>query len=88
MLQASRKKAVADAESLAATKNRLERIVALQAIQEATRIAGQAGTLDFDSLEKQVRDLETQVDAELAFHEEMWKEDDLDSVLKSLGDTR
>jgi tetratricopeptide (TPR) repeat protein len=112
--EANKKKAAAEADSLASTKDRLGRIVALlshrehegrdrlqtlkslmieidakivalKAIQEATRIFGQADILDFDGIEKQVRDLEAQVDAELAFHEEMWRSDDLDSVLRDLG---
>ena len=110
----NRKKAFAEADSFAATKERLEKIVAmiqrreregrdrldilktllteidakgvaLKAIQEATRIAGQADVLDFDAIERQVRDLEAEVDAELAFHEEMWREDEIDSVLNSLS---
>lgn len=106
----NRKKALAEADCLSGTKDRLEKIVAmlhrreregrdrldalksllaeidakivaLQAIQQA----GQADTLNFDDLERQVRDLEAQVDAELAYHEEMWKEGDLDLILRGLG---
>lgn len=109
---ANRKKAAAEADSLSATKDRLERIVAMLSHKEhegrdrldtlkslmteidakmvaltAIQQAGQADTLDFDLLEKQVRDLEAEINAELAYHEEMWKQDDLDSVLRNLGST-
>ena len=41
--------------------------------------AGILGPLDFDALERQIRDLEVKIDGELAFHQEMLRQVTLDS---------
>jgi len=62
--------------------------VALTAIKEAARVAD-AGNLDFEVLQSQIKDLEAKIDGELAFHEEvLWQTtSDSDSVEAILADT-
>ena len=63
--------------------------LALKAVQEATRAVEDAGTLDFEALERQVRDLESKIEGELRFHEELLKQTAADShsLESALGDT-
>lgn len=99
----TRKSLVAKVETLRATKDRLENIVAmlklreqdgqdrldalkslpteidtktvaLKAVRQAAEAAESVGAVDFEALERQVRDLEVQIDGELAYHEEMLKQ--------------
>lgn len=62
--------------------------VALKAIKEAAWVAD-AGALDFEALERQVRDLEAKIDGELAYHEEVLRQTtaNSDSVEAILADT-
>ena len=66
------------AQKIAVLKRQLEEIeakaVALKSIQEASRISGTDTSVDFASVEKDVRNLSTKVDVELAYHDEKWKD--------------
>jgi len=61
-------------ERLATLKLNLSEIdskaVALKSMQEAASLTGDSGKIDFDGIEKQVRDLSTKIDVELAFQDE------------------
>lgn len=63
---------------LRALKQHLEEIdaktVALKSIQDAAAISGETAALDFETVEKQVRDLSTKIDVELGFQDEKAKE--------------
>ena len=69
--------------------------IALKSLQDAASLSGTAETLDFKGVEKQVRDLSTKIDVELAYEEEKWQEsgtDDktLESIVRdtsTAGDT-
>ena len=52
---------------------------ALEAIKDAARVCEEVGPLDFEDLEKQIRDLEVKIDGELAYHREMLRQVTLDS---------
>ena len=62
--------------------------VALKSIKDASALSGGTTTLDFDNVEKQVRDLSTKIDVELAFHDEKGKQasasdvGSLDTIIK------
>lgn len=75
-------------DKLKALKQHLEEIdakaVALKSIKDASTLSGGGATLDFEAVEKQVKDLSTKIDTELAFHDEKAKEAGAASDLKSL----
>ena len=48
--------------------------VALKSIKDASVISGGGAALDFEKVEKQVKDLSTKIDTELVFHDEKAKE--------------
>ena len=48
--------------------------VALKSIKDAASLSGGGAALDFEKVEKQVKDLSTKIDTELAFHDEKTKE--------------
>ncbi|NLX96625.1 MAG: hypothetical protein GXY83_10650 [Rhodopirellula sp.] len=104
----ARKRFAAHGETLQATHDRLETVVALlesreeesrdrldslkqllieidakaaalEAVKDAARVCEEVGPLDFDALERQIRDLEVKIDGELAFHQEMLRQVTLDS---------
>ncbi len=72
---------------MTALKQHLEEIdakaVALKSIKDASTLSGGA-TVDFEKVEKQVKDLSTKIDTELAFHDEKAKEAGTSSELKSI----
>jgi phage shock protein A len=59
-------------------KQHLEEIdakaVALKSIKDAASLSGGGAAFDFEKVEKQVKDLSTKIDTELAFHDEKVKE--------------
>ena len=62
-----------------------DKVIALKAIKEATSISGESdSSVDFTSVQNSIRSLSTRVDAELAFHDEKWKESELDSESTNL----
>lgn len=65
-------------ERLRKLKQHLDEIdtkaVALKSMQDAASISGTTETLDFEVVEKQVRDLSTKLDVELAYQDEKWHE--------------
>jgi chromosome segregation ATPase len=50
------------------------KVLALKSIKEASTISGNDTSVDFASVEKDVRSLSTKVDVELAYHDEKWKD--------------
>ena len=48
--------------------------VALKSIKDAANLSGGGAALDFEKVEKQVKDVRSKIDAELAFHDEKAKE--------------
>jgi hypothetical protein len=75
-------------EAREALKQNLEEIdakaVALKSIKDVSTLAGGGATFDFEKVEKQVKDLSTKIDTELAFHDEKAKEASTASDLKSI----
>jgi chromosome segregation ATPase len=73
-------------ERVRTLKQHLEEIetksVALKSMEDAANLSGPAERLDFEGVEKQVRDLSTKIDVELAFQDE--KSQESDSADKSL----
>ena len=56
-----------------------DKVIALKAIQEATSISGTDTSVDFVSVQQEVRSLSTKVDVELAFHDEKWEQSEKDN---------
>ena len=48
--------------------------VALMAVQEAVSAVEDAGALDFEAIERQIREIESQIDGELVYNEETLKQ--------------
>ena len=75
-------------DKMKALKQNLEEIdakaVALKSIKDASTLSGGGATFDFEKVEKQVKDLSTKIDTELAFHDEKAKEAGTASDLKSI----
>lgn len=65
-------------ERLRSLKQHLEDIdtksLALKSMEDAAKLSGPAQKLDFEGVEKQVHDLSTKIDVELAFQDEKWQE--------------
>ena len=65
-------------DKIKALKQHLEEIdakaVALKSIKDASTLSGGGAALDFEKVEKQVKDLSTKIDTEMAFHDEKAKE--------------
>jgi peptidoglycan hydrolase CwlO-like protein len=88
-------------EKISTLKRQLDEIdakaVALKSIKEASQLSGNDAGSDFPAVEKDIRELSTKIDAELAYHDEKLKgtiaDDDksaLDAVIKqtsTAGDT-
>ena len=70
-------------ERLSKIKQNLDEIdakaVALKSMQEAANLSGSTETVDFNTVEKQVRDLSGKIDVELAFHDEKAQETSAES---------
>lgn len=56
-----------------------DKVIALKAIKDATAISGNDLSVDFASVQEDIRSLSTKVDVELAFQDEKWKESEKDS---------
>lgn len=62
--------------------------VALVAVQEAVSAVEDAGALDFEAIERQIREIESQIDGELSFNEEVLKQTgSLDSIWRDTDTT-
>ncbi len=79
------------ADRIATLKGQLDEIdakaVSLKSIKEASQLSGNDAAADFPAVEKDIRDLSTKVDVELAYHDEKLKgttTDDDKSVLESV----
>src|SRR5690606_24310164 len=54
--------------------------VALKSIHDASTITDASETLDFEHVERQVQDLSSKIDVELAFQDEKWSDAAADDV--------
>jgi phage shock protein A len=50
--------------------------VALKSIQQASRVSGGVAAPDFEEVEREVQELATKIDVELAFQDEKWNQSD------------
>jgi hypothetical protein len=83
-------------EKIRTLKQHLEEIdakaVALKSMQEASGLSEKTESMDFGKVEKQVQDLSTKIDVELAYHDEkanesVSEEKSLDTILRETSTT-